>query len=62
VPIVPLIQLQNLEAVRGDAPPDDFLFHYYLLFDDVPADAKVPKPQGRAEGGTSTGCSNSNYP
>lgn len=61
-PAVPLIQLQNLEVDRGDAPPADFLFHYYVLFDAIPADAKVPTPSDRDEGGTSTGCSNSNYP
>ena len=49
----PLIRIQNGTAT-GDS--NDFLFHYYLLFNDVPANARLPR------GGTVPGCSNSNYP
>ena len=58
LPVEPLIQIENVGRDGDD--PDDFLFHYYLLFGD--RTGQVPKSRRRAEGGTSTGCSNSNYP
>jgi hypothetical protein len=60
LPRVPLIQIENVGRDRDD--PYDFYFHYYLLFGHVPDGSNVPHSRHIVEGGTSTGCSNSNYP
>ncbi|HEX8172094.1 MAG TPA: hypothetical protein VF824_16285 [Thermoanaerobaculia bacterium] len=59
LPVEPLIDISNLG--RDDDSPADFLFHYYMLFERLPPN-RTPLLRHIVEGGTTTGCSNSNYP
>lgn len=57
-PVEPLIQIENVGRDRDD--PEDFRFHFYMLFNE--GKGAVPLSRGIVEGGIGTGCSNSIYP
>jgi hypothetical protein len=59
-PVEPLIQIENVGTVDDDE--NDFLFHYYALFNFVPENARPPRSFGVVESGVGSGCSNSTYP